>query len=124
MSAVPARSYRDDDDYRPRPRPRPAADPRAERERRRAELYEYVPPPRAANGRRTVTIRGQVAPPPRPRLVEVERRRPARSVEARLGPRPDRIAMWAVLLGIFLVLVAASTSHAATLHAIASHAIR
>jgi hypothetical protein len=62
-------------------------------------------------GRRTVTIRGQVARP--------SPRRPARTVHERTGTRPDRIAMWAVLLGILLVLVAATSSHAATLHALA-----
>lgn len=30
------------------------------------------------------------------------------------GPRPDRVAGWAVALGIFLVLVAGATAHAAT----------
>ena len=29
----------------------------------------------------------------------------------RLGPRPDRIAMWAVLLGIFCCIVALTTAH-------------
>jgi hypothetical protein len=30
-----------------------------------------------------------------------------------MSSRPDRIALWAVLLGILLVLVAATSSHAA-----------
>ena len=51
----------------------------------------------------------------RPRLVEIDRRRPARRAVERVGPRPDRIALWAVVLGFFLILVAVtSTSHAAT----------
>ncbi len=62
-------------------------------------------------GRRTITIRGQVARP--------ASRRPPRTVRERTGTRPDRIAMWAVLLGILLVLVAATSSHAAMLHAVA-----
>ena len=67
------------------------------------------PPPR-----RTVQITGRtVGAPPIPRLVEVERRRPARRPVERVGPRPDRIAMWAVLLGFFLILVAATSSRAA-----------
>jgi hypothetical protein len=33
----------------------------------------------------------------------------------RPGFRPDRAAMWAVLLGLLLVLVAATSSHAAVL---------
>jgi len=45
------------------------------------------------------------------RLVEVERRRPPRSPLERLGPRPDRIAMWAVLLGVFCCIVALTTAH-------------
>jgi hypothetical protein len=68
------------------------------------------PPP----ARRTVQITGRtVAAPPLPRLVEVERRRPARRPAERVGPRPDRIALWAVLLGFFLILVAATSSNAA-----------
>jgi hypothetical protein len=69
-------------------------------------------PPR----RRTVEITGHpVAGPTLPRLVEIDRRRPARRPVERVGPRPDRIALWAVVLGFFLILVAVtSTSHAAT----------
>jgi hypothetical protein len=62
-------------------------------------------------GRRTITISGQAARP--------VSRRPPRTVRERTGTRPDRIAMWAVLLGIVLVLVAATSSHAAVLHALA-----
>jgi hypothetical protein len=62
-------------------------------------------------GRRTITIRGQVERP--------VSRRPPRTVRERTGTRPDRIAMWAVLLGILLVLVAATSSHAAVIHALA-----
>jgi len=46
-------------------------------------------------------------------MVEVKRRRPPRSPRERLGPRPDRIAMWARLMAVALVLVAATSSHAA-----------
>jgi hypothetical protein len=57
--------------------------------------------------RRTVTITGR---PERTvsrhlRLVEVDRRRPPRTTVERLGPRPDRIAMWAVFMALFLILV-------------------
>ena len=64
-------------------------------------------------GRRTVTITGRgserqwspVAPAPRPKRRPVDR----------LGYKPDRMAMWAVLLGIMMLLVAAASSHAAVL---------
>jgi hypothetical protein len=68
-----------------------------------------APPP----ARRTVQITGRTVAPALPRLVEVERRRPARRPAERVGPRPDRVALWAVLLGFFLILVAATSSHAA-----------
>jgi hypothetical protein len=66
----------------------------------------------AVPGRRTVTIRGQVASRPAPR-------RPRRDPYDRVGARPDRIAMWAVVLCLLLVLVAATSSHAAVLHLMA-----
>jgi hypothetical protein len=77
---------------------------------------EPVAAPLAAPpSRRTVEITGRtVAAPPLPRLVEVERRRPPRRTVERVGPRPDRVALWAVLLGFFLILVAATSSRAAT----------
>jgi|SRR5215218_415066 len=65
----------------------------------------------APPARRTVQITGRTVPAPR--LVEVERRRPGRRPVERVGPRPDRIAMYAVLLGFFLILVAATSAHAA-----------
>ena len=66
--------------------------------------------------RRTVEITGRTVPAPTlPRLVKIDRRRPARRPVERVGPRPDRLALWAVVLGFFLILVAVtSTSHAAT----------
>ena len=94
-------------------------DPPARRSRRAANadgaaataIAPLAPPP----ARRTVQITGRtVAAPSLPRLVEVERRRPARRSAERVGPRPDRVALWAVLLGFFLILVAATSSHAAT----------
>jgi hypothetical protein len=51
--------------------------------------------------RRTVTIAGHPTPPRRRRSV----------VEAQMA-QPDRIALWAFLLGLFLVAVAAGTAHA------------
>lgn len=51
--------------------------------------------------RRPITITGQPTPPRRRRSV----------VEAQMA-QPDRIALWAFLLGLFLVVVAAGTAHA------------
>jgi hypothetical protein len=56
--------------------------------------------------RRTITITGNPTP------VRSRRRSPA---QAQIVARPDRIALYAVMLGLFLVLVAAATAHAAPL---------
>ncbi|HEY8638147.1 MAG TPA: hypothetical protein VIL64_02810 [Solirubrobacteraceae bacterium] len=94
-------------------------------------------------GRRTIEIRGQVAPT-RPSAIAVERAllaverreaeharliaagaevapeplaapRPARRMPrmnvATMGPRPDRIALWAFVLGMLLIVVAATSPH-------------
>jgi hypothetical protein len=76
----------DTDDAPPRPAPR---------------RFERAAPPAPAPERRTITIRGEPTPP--------RRRRPV--VEAQLA-QPDRIALWAFLLGLVLVAVAAGTAHA------------
>ncbi len=59
-------------------------------------------------GRRTVTIQGRGAERYTP-----ARRRPDRTLEERARMRPDRAAMWAVMLGVLLILAAATSSHAA-----------
>lgn len=64
--------------------------------------------------RRTVVIRGQaVAPPPVSdgayASVPARRRPPRRASERIVGTRPDRVAMWAVLMGVFLIAVAVLT---------------
>ena len=60
--------------------------------------------------RKTVTIRGHGAernlPVARPTLRRHERP----------GFRPDRMALWAVLLGLILIVVAAASAHGAVLH--------
>jgi hypothetical protein len=61
---------------------------------------EVTPPPEP---RRTVRITGQPVPPRR-------RRSPAAS---QIEARPDRIALWAFLLGLFLVFMAVATANAA-----------
>jgi hypothetical protein len=53
-------------------------------------------------GRRTVQITGQATAP--------RRRQPAASS---FVARPDRTAMWAFMLALFLVLMAVATAHAA-----------
>jgi hypothetical protein len=58
----------------------------------------------AAPARRTIQITGQAAPP---------RRRSTPSASAAFVARPDRTAMWAFLLALFLVLMAVATAHAA-----------
>jgi hypothetical protein len=77
---------------------------------------EAPTPLRAPSRRRTVEITGRtVGAPSLPRLVQIDRRRPARRAAERVGARPDRLALWAVVLGFFLIFVAVtSTSHAAT----------
>jgi len=56
-------------------------------------------------GRRTVTITGQRTPRPRRRSA----------AQQQLAAQPDRIALWAFLLGLFMVVVAAATANAAPL---------
>jgi hypothetical protein len=68
--------------------------------------------------RRTVVIRGQVADRYSPRRTPEQRARAASRARRQASrARPDRIAMWAVLLGIVLLVAAATSSHAATPHA-------
>src|SRR3954449_6330087 len=70
---------------------------------------------RAAEPRRTVQITGRMDAP------AVDTTRPAHRAAGRrsrppapLSARPDRIAMWAVVLGLFLLLVAAISSSSAS----------
>ncbi len=82
----------------------PAGDPIAATAAATATASVPLSAPRA---RRTVQITGR--PVTAPRLVEVERRRPVRRPAERIGGRPDRIALWAVLFCFFLILVALSS---------------
>jgi hypothetical protein len=67
---------------------------------------EPAPAP-AEPARRTITITGQPE-----RTAPAPMRRSSRPlVDAQLA-RPDRIALWAFLLGLLLVAVAAGTAHA------------
>jgi hypothetical protein len=88
------------------PEPAPARD--------RAHAPATARPASLVAERRTVQITGRPGARALPRLVEVERRRPARRPAERVGARPERLALWAVVLCLFLILVAAtSASHAA-----------
>ena len=69
-----------------------------------ASETDYAPT-YAENGRRTVKITGQPVP--------ARRRRSATTTQ--IQARPDRIALWAVLMGFFLVFMAVATANAATL---------
>jgi hypothetical protein len=64
----------------------------------------------ALPGRRTIEIHGRTVPAPDvPRAPQLARRRPPRLAAERVGPRPDRLALWALLMGIVLILVALTT---------------
>ena len=67
-------------------------------ERRAAELLTEQP----IAQRRTITITGQPTP---------ARRRAQSVLEARVA-QPERLGLWAFLLGLFLMVVAAGTAHA------------
>jgi hypothetical protein len=80
----------------------------APREHREAGIERFERRPRASEPqpgeRHTVVITGRPHP--------VRRRSATR---AQIVARPDRVALWAFLLGLMLVLVAAATAHAAPL---------
>jgi len=73
---------------------------------------------RAARPRRTVQIQGRLDDSAQVASIgSTSARRAGGPGLTGVGPRPDRIAMWAVVLGVFLLLVAALSSdsaHAAT----------
>jgi hypothetical protein len=60
-------------------------------------------------GRRTVKIGGR----PGELQASPVRRRPPRTASERLGARPDRVAAWAFVLGLLLILIAVATANAA-----------
>ena len=106
------------------PHPPRAASPKA----RRPAAEVVGPPP--FRPRRTVRIRGQAIPSvTAPRLHPVDderplpapdapnrasrpaRRRPRARPAERIGTNPDRLAMWAAILGVVLVLAALLSAH-------------
>ncbi len=72
-------------------------------------------------GRRTVKITGYGSQRNLIYASREPRRRPLERPYERAGFKPDRVAMWAVLLGVLLVLVAAMSAHAATLVTLSGH---
>jgi hypothetical protein len=80
---------------------RPAEDATHPGPRRFERRSSAVPVAEAHAERRTITITGQPTPPRRRRSV----------IDSQVA-QPDRIALWAFLLGLFLVAVAAGTAHA------------
>ena len=88
---------------------RPVADEPVQRREPRPRAYGTRQGPTAGTmssavgvpGRRTIQITGQAAPP---------RRRSTTSTA--FVARPDRTAMWAFILALFLVLMAVATAHA------------
>jgi hypothetical protein len=94
-----ARAWREHERDRDRGNPRPELRLiEAEAHPRRADRYAAAPMAEV----RTIRIDSSRPAP---------RRRPD-PVKAAVGARPDRVAMWAVLLGVFLTVVAAATGHA------------
>src|SRR4051794_12158377 len=75
----------------------------------------FASPPPPAGARRTVQIKGR---PGDIALPSMARRHRPRTASDRVGPRPDRIALWAVALGATLTPRAArpSSSQAAVVH--------
>jgi hypothetical protein len=74
-----------------------------------------APAPRTAAaggvpGRRTITIRGYGAERNLP-WPDATSRRPQRKAYERAGFKPDRVALWALMLCILLVIVAVASPH-------------
>jgi hypothetical protein len=68
----------------------------------RPDLRLVPPEPEA---RRTVVVTGRPDPEP-------PRRRRRSATSTRLSARPDRVALWAFILGLFLVFMSVATAHA------------
>ncbi len=86
------------------------------REEPRGEFTELIIPGQGVPGRPTVQIRGRGAEGRVDALLpDRARRRPSRTVSERLGPRPDRVALWALVLAVVLIITAVATADASTL---------
>ena len=73
------------------------------------------PPLTDRNGRRTVVVTGRPGPQHRPRrdqsAAATARRRRHTPTRARLAGRPDRVALWAVALGLIMAAIAGFTGN-------------
>src|SRR4051794_2737013 len=114
LSLAPDAATRPDTGREPEPRERDEAAP-MRRLPDRSDTSVEARRLRAAEPRRTVQITGRMDAP------AVDTTRPAHRAATRrtrppapLSARPDRIAMWAVVLGLFLLLVAAISSSSAS----------
>jgi len=99
--------------------PAPAVEPRRMASTEPPTGNPWDEPVGAPGQRRTVVITGRGAMVP-----SGSRRRGLEAglpVHQRSGFKPDRVAMWAVLLGLLLLLAAATSSHAAVLAAHLAH---
>jgi hypothetical protein len=77
----------------------------AREQERIAEVYPF---PRYTE-RRTIQIKGQTVPPPSRRRSSSQRR--PSPTASRLAANPDRVALYAVLLGLVLIIMALATAH-------------
>lgn len=82
-------------------------------ERRRAAEPSAQRPTARRRGVREVTTmpRLSVVPPESRQGLDRQRRRPRPRPSERIGPRPDRIAAWAVALGLLLLVLAVLSAH-------------
>jgi hypothetical protein len=110
---LPRRDLRDHPERR---RTEPLRQPTPEERAAKLERLEALERPElrdrfevTASGRRTVVVTGNPGRAFRP--LDTGRRRPAPTVDQRLGARPDRIAAWAFGLGLLLLLIATITGH-------------
>ena len=105
MQHAGARRLRADDHEYDEPSPRRRLRVVTEDDSGAPHVDDADAPMYADNGRRTVKITGQPLP---------ARRRPS-PTHSQIQARPDRIALWAFLLGLFLVFMAVATANAAAL---------
>jgi hypothetical protein len=70
----------------------------------------FLSPPPPAGARRTVQITGRPGQPIAAAAVSKARRHRPRTASDRVGARPDRVALWAVVLGLILIILAATSS--------------